>query len=156
MARPRQNGNKARGRHDPRRRSHDGAPRWARILNADPARHYVMVNMNDAIQGPAFYEGMGYRIERPSKDGPRLAGFTVPDGADTIEGQGNILMSIGKQQHLEIQKTGAFGDSGQELADQIEEMILDRRGDDPLRGLNASKYLGVENDIEEPTLELGT
>lgn len=138
-------------RKDPKSRPTDGA-RTAGVRNANPERVYVLVSKNDTLQGPEFYEDMGYEYVRQA-DPERMAGSrNRGESTDTVEYRGHVLMWISKQEHMRIVREGPYGDTGQKYADQIENRIVDKKSAarDSLRGLGANHGLSVVNETERP------
>src|SRR5256885_6878653 len=78
----------ARKRVDPKSVPTDGYRHPEKILNRDPARHYVWVNPNDEDCGVSAYQANCYEFERHTEDGvvvPR--GSVKEDGVWTFKGQ---------------------------------------------------------------------
>lgn len=149
-------------RKDPRRRHTDGVNPWNYLKGRDPERHYVWVNKNSPSPeyGPEGYEARGYVIEFRRPDGPQvLGGKTVREG-EPLEMRGHVLMSLPNAEHAEIQQFGEDGNSGQEDADRIEDIIINKRGGfDPLRGVgvrgrSGMPFVSVENEIQRPQAEI--
>lgn len=137
-------------RRDPKRRHVDGASPWSRLQHRNPKKHYVFASLTNQETGQAYYEQLGYEIERmPDKGTPGVqpwAGCTSKPG-EPIEVRGHVLMSISTDKRREIDLYGADGDGGQALVDAIEERIIDREagGVDGLRGMR-TRYMDVTNE----------
>lgn len=121
-------------------------------MNKAPDRKYVYVYKydNDAMSS---YELAGYELERHRQGGVKPMGGKTGKEGEPIEMRGMVLMSIDAAKHAEIELNGIDGDGGQARADQIERLIVDRRGFDPLRGMRHG-YMSVQNEIEEPENEV--
>jgi hypothetical protein len=126
-------------------------------------RHYVQVYKAAKEQGIAYYQDLGYTIERHGADAPQLRGKNVnSDGSerhksgDAIEYMDNVLMSIPMEDYERLQKEGPYGDSGQEWADKLEAQIIDKRGvEDPMRGMRGGNrgYFDFRNSTRAATPE---
>lgn len=114
-------------RNDPPSRPTDGDLQ-AKIVNKDPNRWYILANPNDDWCGVAEMLNLGFEIERPRKDGPKIAGGRASAEGDRIELRGNVLMSC----PLEVYKQRY--EEGQRRADLIDEAIGRPGGIDGLRG----------------------
>jgi hypothetical protein len=141
-------------RKDPKPRHLDGSAVWGLLKNRDPDKHYVYVNKGDA-ESFATYDAAGYEIETLTQMGVRPAGGKTGKLGEAIEVRGMVLMSISKDRFNEIEQFGVDGNSGQSEADRLEQMILDRRGFDPLRGQH-QRYIQVFNQIEATENEVVT
>ena len=128
------------------------------VLNQDPNRHYVLANMNDPICGQGFYEGIGYKAELLTQDGPRLRGAKNVQLGEPITHQGHLLMSLERELRDEIEQYGINGDGGFEAASIIENKIIDKHAAvDLLRGLHGRRNgaLRVINETSEPEPDMG-
>lgn len=141
-------------RYDPRHRHATGLGVGNGISNPEPDRKYCLVRKDDIIQGPDYFEYLGYEVERHWEGGPRLMiGKTARHG-EPIEFMGSVLMSIDKRMHAELVAKGAFGSGGQEGADRTEKQIVAQEGGMPdgLRGIR-NRYITVQNVTEPTTTE---
>lgn len=146
----------AKGRRkDPRPRHTDGAAPWAKLNNRDPHKHYVYVFEGDQEHGIAYYRSIGYQVEEHTKDGVApMAGVTGKPG-EPISMRGHTLMSCPMERRMEIEEYGPDGVTGQALADEIDGVILDKRGGiDHLRGLHGPRGLDVEVGTRAPEVEI--
>lgn len=133
-------------RRDPQARPVDGVAPWARFVNKRPDRHYVGVYMGDP-DAMALYPSIGFVPEIYEQGGVQPAGGMTGKIGDQIIARGHLLMSCSLERWKEIQQYGADGDTGYELAEQIERKILDRKGEhDPIRGPNGRMYIDFENE----------
>lgn len=143
-------------RKDPKPRHTDGAAPWAKLKNRDERLHYTYVYAGDGVDhGPDYYRSIGYEPVEYSADGVApVAGVTGNPG-DQIEMRGHVLMACTLERKAEIDQYGPDGVSGQELADEIEEVMIDNRGGlDHLRGLHGPRGLGVEVGTREAEVEI--
>lgn len=136
-------------RTDPRPRHIDGSAVWARLKNARPDRHYVYVNKGDT-EALAYYDSIGYEVETLQPGGVHPAGGKTGQVGQPIEVRGLVLHSIDIERHRQIVLEGPDGDSGQLGADRVEDIIVDRNGIDPLRGMH-TRGLIVRNETQRPT-----
>lgn len=133
------------------------------IKKAVPGRHYIWVyeGSPDAI---AQYEGSGYRyetwkfrvkggkVDTDANDIPISTGVYAP-GARPDESQNGkrikvgdqCLMSCDQQRKADIDEYGHDGETGQYLADMINDRIIsDKQGVDLLRGIGVQpRHVGV-------------
>ncbi len=154
---------KAPVRHDPKPRRTDGVGPGSKLTGADPDRAYVFVNRyQGGVYDTSYFESLGgwaveeglceegerYRIEKYQEGGLRLAlGKTVRPG-EPLEYRGMVLMSCSKQFKELLEQRGPEGDSGQEDADRVEE-IINRRGRvaDSLSGIGSTNRRTGTPDI---------
>lgn len=146
---------KSAARLDPAPRPIDGALPFFKVINKSPDREYVWVYKAAGTDyGIEHYSYLGYVLEKYSDTGPRPAMMAVdpdtglprkPDGT-VIESRGNVLMSIGKEQHQQIVQFGADGISGQHAADLQQRRMLDpaKTEKDSMRGINPRNRSGDE------------
>ena len=117
-------------RRDPVRRTNDGVSPLARLENQDPNRKYVWVNPNDQYYGVEFYESIGYEVEQRREGGVKQVGggrfARKAPGESHFTFQGQILMSIPREEADEIEALGAFENAGQAWADALEARILSK------------------------------
>lgn len=144
---------KVKPRKDPKPRHLDGSAIWARLKNADPDRHYVYVNKGDP-DAMAHYDAAGYEVVTLEPGGVCPAGGKTVRNGEPIEMRGLVLMSVSKERQAQIELEGADGNAGQAEADRIEQLIVDRRGFDPLRGMH-SRFMSVSNEIGKMESEVG-
>lgn len=131
-------------RSDPRPRP--VVDRGLRIQNADKSRKYVAVLPGVDVGQEGYYASIGYDVERYKEGGIRLPRVRNPVIGDRVTFQGLVIMSIDKETAEEIEAFGEYGDSGQDLADQIEEKMVERSGGrDALRGLTGGHLIPVVN-----------
>lgn len=142
-------------RNDPKPRPLNGMTPYSVLENRDPDRHYVFVftGADANMQGPGYYEALGYRREVFHKDGVRMAGMKLAAG-EPIVSFGHILMSCSMERYREIEAFGPMGDSGQTEATATEQRLIKRRGaQDAIRGISGMRsarsgrqYVDVENE----------
>lgn len=146
-------------RLDPAPRPIDGAIPYFNVKNKDPDKFYIWVNKAAQEYGLEHYLYLGYEIERYRDGGPYPAMTVLKDGVPekeqgaVIESRGNVLVSISKEMHEEIEQNGTDGVSGQRAADAMERRLLDRRKHekDSMRGIdprsrNGDSTFGVKFD----------
>ena len=158
---------KAPVRRDPRHARHvDGTSPWAKLVNTDPNRKYILADKNDQMYGVPYYEAIGYIVHKvePGPNALRfLAGKTGRVG-DDLENFGHVAMSIDLERWNEIEQYGVTGDGGQNEANLVEQRIVNKRGGyDPLRGIHGvGSYIemqkqwtenGVRKGIQRPEVE---
>ena len=144
------------GRSDPRPRRFEASHDGVKVKNRDPSKHYVGVNTPQIEE----YAENGYIIEVVRKGGPMFGiGLTAKDG-DPVSYRGHILMSIDKAEMKRQESEGSLDGlgKGQQWADEVEERILMRNGQDPLRGIG--NYVQVDKhdpqyEITAPRPEIG-
>ncbi len=135
-------------RRDPKPRQLNGSAIWAQLRDRDADKHYVYVNKSDA-DAMAHYDAAGYEVEYLREGGVRPAGGKTVKLGEPIEMRGMQLMSVTAERAAQIELEGVDGDSGQLEADRVENMIIDRRGYDPLRGMH-QRFISVQNEIQAP------
>lgn len=141
-------------RRDPAVR-HVEATRPGSLLNADPSYKYVGVSKLAPIgHDITAYEDMGYEVCFRGEGQARFKGTKERSDGSVEEFNGHVLMRVPIQRWHELQKTGPYGDSGQELADMLEGRIIDRdmatSQKDTLRGLGTRpEHLRLENTAPE-------
>lgn len=110
------------------------------LLNIDPRKHYVWVNMNDQANGVPKYLADGYNSELYEEDGvrPRI-GLTGAIGEEIVN-SGMLLMSVSTKRAEEIFWGGPDDESGQLLADEFEERMFERDG------ANIDRFRGVRSN----------
>lgn len=142
-------------RKDPPSRTLRGRDALFAVANKDERRVYRWVAKNETAL--AHYEGLGYVPEEYRDDGPQPMGrsrlMAKSSDSSIIERMGHVLMSIEKEHADDIYKRGEFGDGGQKRADAIEDRILDRKGEDLMRGIGTD-YVHFENSTT-PAERLG-
>ena len=138
-------------RNDPVNRHADGAAMGTSLVGRRPDRKYVLVNMGDTTFGPAFYQELGYKVERNDKQGRGvrlLAASTGKDG-DPILFRGHVLMSVEKEHADRIKSKGApMAGLGQEHWDKIEKTINSKRFD-PIRNVAGRQHMHVLNESSD-------
>lgn len=142
-------------RNDPKPRNMNGLMAWNRLVGNDPSRHYVWVSLNAPFFGTEYYEGLGYDIEywregcaKPAADGRKDLKELIKGGGP-IQRSGHVLMSCPKETREEIEQFGPDGDSGQDLADKIENaLIKDDSQVDLMRGIRTR---GLRADLSDTT-----
>lgn len=107
--------------------------------------HYVLASPNGAADE---YMAMGYEVVHASDGGVRFAS-RKPKAGEVITFMDQILLCISKSEKEEMDQYGADGESGWELADEIENRIIDKRGAqrDLMRGLNGAYTKLVAHDV---------
>lgn len=152
----------AKKRNDPKPRSVSPDAREAVVRGLRSDRHYVQVYKAAQFQGIPYYEDLGYTVERHGADAPQLRGRGVnPDGSEryasgtAIEYMDHVLMSIPLEDYERLQREGAFGNTGQNWADALENKIVDKRGiEDPMRGMRGQRdYFRFSNATRPATPE---
>ena len=139
-------------RNDPKPRSIDGSARWTKIKGRNPDKKYVMVYAGNTEMGVAYYQDMGYQVVDAGGQESLAVGDVVNKGQE-LTARGHVLMSVGNERHAEIEQYGSEDNGGQQLADEMEDMILDKRGTDTLRGLGGPRGLSIENDTRPEEVE---
>lgn len=115
-------------RVDPKPRPVDGPAGEFSLLNADPERHYVCVNLATNHYGQSYYEEIGYDVEIARPDGPRFRfGGRGAKQGEPMQFQGTILMSCPIERKREIDLYGAFGGSGLSQVAETEKLMTGRR-----------------------------
>jgi len=158
---------KAPVRRDPRHARHiDGTSPWMQLINKRPDRVYKAIDKNDQMYGVAYYEMIGYVIEKV-ESGPnalRFAAGKTGRPGDDLENFGHVIMSVSQERADEIEQYGVTGDGGQNEANLVEQRIVNKRGGyDPLRGIHGvGSYIemqkqwtenGVRKGIQRPEVE---
>lgn len=115
-------------RPDPTSREVDGLLPFRTLLNKDPSKHYVLVHEADNMQGPAYYQMMGYQfvIARPNeKDSERIGGIVgdPPNEGDKLRVMGDVWMWIDGYRRKQIEEWGIDGNGGLNLADELDERM---------------------------------
>lgn len=132
-----------RTRKDPRPRHlsggqpqlRDGTPAWLRLLGKDPTRKYVFVYLAGVgSAGVEYYESLGYVGEKyGGPEGLRFAGGrTARKEGEDLKFRGSLVMSCDAETAEEIERLGADGQTGQELADMYQDLIYKKK--EGLRG----------------------
>lgn len=137
------------GPQSPKVRRFQGSFDWTKIANADPARSYKFLSINDpdSLERHVFD---GWICELKRKGGPNVgAGVTGKDG-EPVTLMGQHLYSIDKAVLKDQKKFGSASGLhgvGEEYYDLLEQKILDpANADDALRGLGARRFAHVEHD----------
>lgn len=111
------------------------------ITGGDPDKRYKWAHagnsMGNGVHSVGRAEAIGWDVEYYRQDGPRpVIGKTGQEGEEVRVGD-LVLMSIGKEDHDDIEERGADGQSGQRWADEIQEKMFKRtsRDVDTFRGL---------------------
>jgi hypothetical protein len=148
-------------RKDPRRRPHTGAIPWLDLEGRDPNRHYVGVKAQREGQDEdtlvAEYEARGYRIEKAGQGGLKFKFNHQTPVGKPLQRQGHVIMSIGADEKAVLDEFGENGNTGMELAREIEALIYDNGGRGQGKSVaresgvtegrpSAYQYLGVESD----------
>ena len=144
----------ARARKDPPARALDGVSPWARLENKTPGRHYVLIHSTTAGQVEEYIYN-GYEAEVWKTGGVRIAGFRgKPPFGEEMLTRGMLVMSCSAERKAEIDDVGVDGNTGWDLAEQVEDHILDRSvGKDLLRGIGAG-VMAVENTTKRNVTEI--
>lgn len=133
-------------RKDPVARWADGSAPYTKLQNTDPNRKYVFVDKTNRLQ-LGMYEMLGYERETRRPDGPKPI---LGDGAsigDSIEVMDMVLMSIPIEKYQEqYQSGGPDGSLGQRHFDMLEERIIDRAGEDSIRGIHRRRDYAIINE----------
>lgn len=138
------------------------------ISNQDPDKTYILAYQAQIHgSGATYYEALGYDVELRREGGPMIMGAKCKMG-EPIEYLGHVLMSVSNERRAEIELHGVGGGGGQLRADQVEDMMIDKRFQrDTFRGgmverrfrnvghgIQPTSYLGVsELDQESPFQE---
>lgn len=121
---------------------------WTRVLNKDPALKYAWVYMNAEAFGVEHYEDIGWSAVLHSETGVKAQGRRK--AGEPIVKNGHLLMCIPNEDWEDIQRFGDNGDSGQEMADKLDEkLIKDRRRLDLFRGIGR----GISGGVEKSTID---
>ena len=143
------------GRIDPPVQHIDAVSPWGKLENCDAGRHYVFVNQNNKfVGGVSWYRSLGYRVERASPDGVRLAGGGGLDEemapGTPLTTMDTVVMSCTKQRKAQLDAYGEDGEGGQYRIDQLEKQIIGSEGVDASRGLygRIDRDISVENHTE--------
>lgn len=155
-------------RQDPRPSRVEAVGSFQVILKfRDPNLHYVWVSKTSKLLGINYYLGMGYDVVRYTPEGVRPQGtrrqrkFEEVPLNEPIEYMDSVLMAIPLEDHLDIEKTGPDGVSGQDLATTIESRLLDRKSvmRDTMRGMgsnvNASGDQYFNMEVETTPIAVG-
>lgn len=132
-------------RIDPPSRPVDGeTPQGLR--NADPSRHYVLANPNDAYCGLDHMVGvLGYEVETKRPGGPYFPGVNASADGTQITRMGLVLVSEPKEQYL------ARYNEGQRRCDSVMETVRKHGDPDgPWRGPTGRTAYWVEDSTERP------
>lgn len=127
---------------------HDG-----QLINADPAKKYVLVPRDENHpMGVQYYEAMGYELEICTPDGVKIRmGEPVKPGSP-LGWRGHALMSCSKARADEIFEFGPTGNTGQRYFDQLMQKIrkdpTSKKPHEHVRGLRE------EYDINDPDADL--
>lgn len=126
-------------RKDPQSRHIDGGANWTKLRGRDPSLHYVLAYEGDQDTGAQYYADMGYKEVEYDEEGVQFGAGRVENvkGA-SMRMKGHVLMALPKADHDEIVQYGDDGQTGQEMADEIDKKILKKGGVDSLRGLIGS------------------
>lgn len=146
----------AKKRNDPAHRPVTDILRRGQPKNLRPDRHYVKVYKAAGFQGIDYYEDIGYEVEHHRADGPKLPGKREYVNGTPIEHMDHVLMSCPMERKREIDQFGPDGDGGQQIADLLEEKLIDKRSgiEDPMRGMHGiRRYLGFENKTSQAEAE---
>ena len=118
------------------------------LENRDPDRHYVYAYLGDDHLGFEYYRDLGYRTETHHPDGVRPGGSSGKQDEE-ITFRGHVLMSIDNETREEIDRYGADGMSGLELADKIEAKISGNKSRSGLAEVESDgRYFDFGNDTE--------
>ncbi|MDX2253285.1 MAG: hypothetical protein NW202_13450 [Nitrospira sp.] len=134
----------AAGPTAPRPRRYEGAYDGAKVRNADPTRHYVLVYTPQVDE----YAENDYMIELVREGGPMVGAGVTAKAGEPVQYRGHILMSISKESLRDQVINGSLDGHafGQKWADAMEERILQKDGgNDPLRGIGGS-YMRVDRN----------
>jgi hypothetical protein len=133
---------KTQRRRNPRRtrKAHGEAGRFG-LLNKDKDKFYVWANMNDANCGAPKYAADGYSVETYAPGGV-MPSIGRTDQAEEITNSGHVLMSIPKAERESIEEWGEEGQTGQDLADRLEERMFERR-----RGSSLDHFRGKRRRV---------
>lgn len=127
----------AKRRVDPESRNPRGVE-YGGLVNENPDRKYVRAN-KVGHYNVEFYEWLGYEVERRTEHGVKFAGLKTAEMGEPITYMDTVLMSISLEEWEKLQQYGPNGQSGQQLADIIEDRIIDRSRmdiiEDPSRGI---------------------
>lgn len=138
--------NRGGRRKDPAPRHVDGSANWSKIKNPDPNKKYCWVYAGNEDMGPDYYAGLGYSVEKRTKGNASAAqGVTGKPGEAQVM-RGHILMSIPLDQWQEIEDYGEDNKTGQCVADEREERMIDEKNywaEDTFRGLGNRTGIAV-------------
>lgn len=129
------------GRRDPRRRPNSIVAPGAQLENQQEGFHYVWANPADRNCGLASYLARDYQIQVYERGGVCPLGVQPgekggPAFGDQITYQDMVLVACDQETYEESVEYGPYGDTGQAAWDQIEEHLLQKGGDDKLRGMH--------------------
>lgn len=147
-------------RSDPRPRPPNERRGGLAIENGRRDRFYVLVPRGEGeFEQEGYYE-RGYEIEKSAGEGgTRILGKRLPPKGEEITYRGLVLMSIDRAEHEQQELYGVDGDGGQDLADLIEDKMINKGvGVDLLRGLLPRRYANAsgEGDTVENRTGLST
>lgn len=132
-------------RKDPPTVSPDGVRPWGRLVNPDPAMHYVYANPNDEEMGVGYYEDLGYEMVLRTEGGVKSAVRGVNRGDHVTTLHGMILMQIPKGDFEDPQPgtRAHLVANGQATADETERKIIAKgaRGMDKFRGFHGLSHV---------------
>lgn len=153
-----------RERIDPKLRTIDGVDGAVRVWNKDPERWYVWANERPVAsntQGDvAFYTNMarsmglneedGYRVEHVSSDRSSVhapGAISKKPGEPITNIYGQTLVSCPMEFKKLVDDVGANLQSGQEEADRLEKLLIQRRNlQDHMRGIGRPGHFRVVAD----------
>jgi hypothetical protein len=119
------------------------------LKNKNPQRFYVAASLSDRESGLSFYKSMGWQQElfTGTPDCLQFVGGQSCEPGSPLERMGHVIVSIDKEQHEEIERTGQAG------ADAVEDIIVDKSKGmvDLVRGLGGPNYFKMQNKTSRAT-----
>ena len=144
-------------RIDPKPRPIDGGIPFFNVKDKEPGRFYIWVYKAapGADFGVEHYSYLGYELERYRDGGPSPVISLLGEDLNgkVIEMRGHVLMSCSKERHEEIEQVGIDGVSGQKVADERDDRMIDKNKylKDAMRGINPRTRNGERGVYAEGT-----
>lgn len=125
-------------REDPPPRPVEGIANRGYLEGNDPSKHYVWVSeVNDPTINVGYYKHLGYKVAQYDPDEARpTIGYQEFQQGDPIKSMGMVLMEVGVERKLELDKVGW------DKADRIQETIRNRDVD-PLSDQEKREFRGI-------------
>lgn len=100
-----------------------GSPHFE-LIHSDPKKKYTWVSKTSEEVGVDYYRDvLGYEPVQFSLKGARPRICKKLNEGDYIESRGLVLMAVDRARALEIDELGIDGNSGQQMADQVEKRM---------------------------------